>query len=66
MEVRDWRLEGDGETRRWRVEEMGEDWAFGEWAVPSGPMWRFVKSVNNWQAARAAVNAGWRASGGLW
>jgi anaerobic magnesium-protoporphyrin IX monomethyl ester cyclase len=37
--------------------------AFREWALRPGPMWTFVKSMNNWQAAKAAVNVGWQALG---
>ncbi|MGC9333208.1 MAG: B12-binding domain-containing radical SAM protein [Anaerolineae bacterium] len=37
--------------------------AFREWALRPGPMWTFLKSMNNWQAAKSAINAGWQALG---
>ena len=37
--------------------------AFREWARGAGPIWTFVKSMNNWYAAKAALNDGWQALG---
>ncbi len=37
--------------------------AFREWALRPGPMWTFLKSMNNWQAFKSAVNVGWQALG---
>ena len=37
--------------------------AFREWALRPGPMWTYVKSMNNWQAAKSAINVGWQALG---
>ncbi len=37
--------------------------AFREWALRPGPMWTFVKSMNSWHAAKAALNVGWQALG---
>jgi anaerobic magnesium-protoporphyrin IX monomethyl ester cyclase len=37
--------------------------AFREWALRPGPMWTFVKSMNNWPAAKSAINVGWQALG---
>jgi anaerobic magnesium-protoporphyrin IX monomethyl ester cyclase len=35
--------------------------AFREWAVRPGPLWTYLKSMNNWQALKSAVNVGWQA-----
>jgi anaerobic magnesium-protoporphyrin IX monomethyl ester cyclase len=46
--------------------EQIEYWArraFREWALRPKPAWTFLKSMNSWQAARAAINAGWQALG---
>jgi radical SAM superfamily enzyme YgiQ (UPF0313 family) len=37
--------------------------AFREWALRPGPMWTFLKSMNNWYAAKSALNVGWQALG---
>lgn len=37
--------------------------AFREWALRPGPLWTFLKSMNNWQAAKSAINVGWQALG---
>jgi anaerobic magnesium-protoporphyrin IX monomethyl ester cyclase len=37
--------------------------AFREWALRPGPMWTFLKSMNNWPALKSAVNVGWQALG---
>jgi radical SAM superfamily enzyme YgiQ (UPF0313 family) len=37
--------------------------AFREWALRPKPLWTFLKSMNNWQAARSALNVGWQALG---
>jgi anaerobic magnesium-protoporphyrin IX monomethyl ester cyclase len=37
--------------------------AFREWALRPGPMWTFLKSMNNWYAAKSAINVGWQALG---
>jgi anaerobic magnesium-protoporphyrin IX monomethyl ester cyclase len=37
--------------------------AFREWALRPGPLWTFLKSMNNWYAAKSAINVGWQALG---
>jgi anaerobic magnesium-protoporphyrin IX monomethyl ester cyclase len=37
--------------------------AFREWALRPRPMWTFLKSMNNWSAAKSAINVGWQALG---
>jgi anaerobic magnesium-protoporphyrin IX monomethyl ester cyclase len=37
--------------------------AFREWALRPKPMWTFLKSMNNWPAAKSAINVGWQALG---
>jgi radical SAM superfamily enzyme YgiQ (UPF0313 family) len=37
--------------------------AFREWALRPGPLWTFLKSMNNWPATRSAINVGWQALG---
>jgi radical SAM superfamily enzyme YgiQ (UPF0313 family) len=37
--------------------------AFREWALRPGPMWTFVKSMNNWHSFKSALNVGWQALG---
>jgi anaerobic magnesium-protoporphyrin IX monomethyl ester cyclase len=37
--------------------------AFREWALRPAPLWTFVKSMNNWYAAKSALNVGWQALG---
>jgi anaerobic magnesium-protoporphyrin IX monomethyl ester cyclase len=46
--------------------EQIEYWArraFREWALRPGPLWTFLKSMNNWYAFRSALNVGWQALG---
>ncbi len=35
--------------------------ALREWALRPGPLWTYLKSMNNWQAFKSAVNVGWQA-----
>ena len=35
----------------------------GYGALRPGPMWTFLKSMNNRQAAKSALNVGWQALG---
>ncbi len=37
--------------------------AFREWALRPRPMLTFLRSMNNWEAAKSAINAGWQALG---
>jgi len=37
--------------------------AFREWALRPGPLWTFLKSMNNWSAFKSAANVGWQALG---
>ncbi|MDD3827529.1 MAG: B12-binding domain-containing radical SAM protein [Anaerolineae bacterium] len=37
--------------------------AFREWALRPRPMFTFLRSMNNWEAAKSAINAGWQALG---
>jgi radical SAM superfamily enzyme YgiQ (UPF0313 family) len=37
--------------------------AFREWALRPKPLWTFLKSMNNWEAAKSAINVGWQALG---
>ena len=37
--------------------------AFREWALRPGPIWTFLKSMNNWQSFKSAANVGWQALG---
>ena len=37
--------------------------AFREWALRPGPLWTFLKSMNNWYAAKSAINVGWQSLG---
>ena len=37
--------------------------AFREWALRPGPLWTFLKSMNNGPALRSALNVGWQALG---
>jgi anaerobic magnesium-protoporphyrin IX monomethyl ester cyclase len=37
--------------------------AFREWALRPKPMWTFLKSMNDWPAAKSAINVGWQALG---
>ena len=37
--------------------------AFREWALRPAPLWTFLKSMNNWYAAKSAINVGWQALG---
>jgi radical SAM superfamily enzyme YgiQ (UPF0313 family) len=37
--------------------------AFREWALRPKPMLTFLRSMNNWEAAKSALNAGWQALG---
>ena len=37
--------------------------AFREWALRPKPMQTFLRSMNNWESAKSAINAGWQALG---
>ena len=37
--------------------------AFRGWAFRPKPIWTYLKSTNNWQSARSAINVSWQALG---